>query len=74
MIDDAIRLAELLYKRNPSFVHVHDPGHERMQSAEVVEIAFAGERVLEVVVCIHGLEAKLLSVADLVRFRRGWSR
>src|ERR1700746_3600974 len=43
--------------------HMHDAGHERMHGADVGEVAFAGERVLELVVGIQAFRGEALVVA-----------
>src|ERR1700682_630071 len=43
--------------------HMHDAGHERMDGAEVTEVAFAGKGMLELVVGIQTFRGKTLVVA-----------
>src|ERR1700751_618878 len=43
--------------------HVHDAGHEWVQGADVIEITFGRERVLELIVGIQAFRAKALVVA-----------
>ncbi len=45
------------------FAHMHDAGHERMDGADVVKIAFASKGMLEFVVGIQPLRSKTLVVA-----------
>jgi len=65
--DEMIRGLNHLPRMDPGLrlllAHVHDAGHERMQRAEVAEVAFAGKRMLELVVGIQTFRGEALIVA-----------